>query len=256
MADQGPDPSGGAALIVGAGTSIGLAIAERLAENGHPLVLVDGDPGLLSVAVDRLGQLGSEVVGIHGDPGDEAVGSEATRVATDRFRRIATYVNALRLRPNRPLVESQPEEWSQLVRTDVRSLYAVTRPVIDAMRDAERGGRVVTVSWRSWLGESEAATFAALAGAVAGFTRSLALEVGRYGITVNAVAPSYVDTAEWRQLRPGEVERGQRATAIRRLGRPEDVAAVVSFLATDEAQFITGQVISVCGGSSIGKSAY
>jgi 3-oxoacyl-[acyl-carrier protein] reductase len=241
------------AVVLAAGQpAIAEAVAERVLGSGRPLVIAGGDGRWAGeLAARRPGM----VACLPGDVADLATGQAAAALATERFGGPYALVNVLPLRPRAAVGEQDAGAAAGLLARDVRSLYCLSRPVAAALAGHD-GGRIVTVTAGGWLGDAEGAAQSSASAAVAGFTRALALELGRYATTVNAVSTAYVDTPEWRDHRAGEAERADRATALRRAGRPADVAGAVAFLLGADAAFVTGQVLSVCGGATIGKSTY
>lgn len=245
----------GAIVIVGGGTTLGAAIAGQLSpERG--VALADGDAVSLERVVDEIRSRGGSVLAATGCLGDAEFGRHVVADAAARFGGVSAVVNVVRQDAVGSFLSADSQDWDRTVDETLGSLYAFCRPAVQTMRDSGRGGRIITVSSRSWLGEAGESILSAVNGAVTGFTRALALEVGRFGVTVNALACAYIDTPEWRGSRPEQASRAERATAVRRPGTPDDVAAAVEFLAGEGSAFLTGQVIALCGGSSIGKSTY
>lgn len=143
------------------------------------------------------------------------------------------------------------EDFDRVIRTNLRGTWLMCREAATIMKEQKKG-RIINISSRAWLGLPGQTNYAASKGGVNGMTRSLALEMGRYGVTVNAVAPGLINTPMISKL-PEDVQKKLiEAQPTRTMGKPEDVAETVAFLASEKSGFITGQLIYVDGGKSIG----
>ncbi|OTA40599.1 MAG: 3-ketoacyl-ACP reductase, partial [Symbiobacterium thermophilum] len=182
------------------------------------------------------------------DVRDPAACEAAVAATVDRFGRIDILVNNAGTALEKLLVDTTPAEWNDLVAVHLTGMYACTRAALPHML-AQRHGRIITISsiWGITGAAGEVAYSAVKAGQN-GFTRALAQEVGRFGITVNAVAPGAIDTDMNSFLQGKELQEWLSRVPVGRLGTPEEVAALVRFLAGPNAGFITGQVISPNGG--------
>jgi len=239
------------ALIAGAAGGIGSAIARRLAGCGVRIAAVDLSEEGAARAAAAVREAGGEAVALAGDLSQAADGARVVEQAISAFGRLDIAVNCVGRTAAVPVTEITEDLWERVIDTDLKSCYNLFRPAVRHM--GERGyGRILAISSRTAGGLAGQAAHAAAKAGVNGFVRALALEAGRLGVTVNAISPYYIDTPAFRELDPGAVERARKATAVRRMGTPEDVAAAAAFLVSDEAGFITGQILSVCGGSSIG----
>jgi NAD(P)-dependent dehydrogenase (short-subunit alcohol dehydrogenase family) len=146
------------------------------------------------------------------------------------------------------------DDFERVMRVNLQSVVWAMQALVPHMREA-RFGRIVTVGSRAALGKERRAVYASSKAGIVGLTRSMALELGRHGITVNCVAPGPIDTELLAENQPEgspERERLLGAVPVGRIGTPADVAAAVAFLASDEAGFVTGQTLHVCGGVSVG----
>lgn len=239
------------ALIAGAAGGIGGAIARRLAGCGVRIAAVDlSEEGAAKTAA-AVREAGGEAIALAADLTQASAGAEVFERAVAAFGQVDIAINCVGRTVALPVTEMTEEIWEQAVDTDLKSCYNLFRPAVRHM--GERGyGRILAVSSRTAGGLAGQAAHAAAKAGVNGFVRALALESGRLGVTVNAISPYYIDTPALRELDPGAIERARKATAVRRMGTPEDVAAAAAFLVSDEAGFITGQILSVCGGSNIG----
>ncbi len=236
--------SGKTVLVTGGGGAIGAAICRRFAEQGAKLLVADR----VREAAERIAQecKGNALVFDIADYGaaKAAMGAQTVDVLVnnagwDRFQNF---------------VDSRPEEWSQLIDINLRGPLNMNHLLLPQML-ARGSGRIVSISSdAARVGSSGEAVYSACKGGIISFSKTLAREVARKGITVNVVCPGPTDTPILRAFL-GEGEGGQkvydalvRAIPMKRVGQPDDIPGIVAFLASDEAGFITGQVISVSGG--------
>ena len=233
------------ALVTGASRGIGRAIAARLLQDGYLVVgTATSDEGAERINAD-LGDAGAGIV-LRVDTDDAA--EQGIGDLQERFGAPSVLVNNAGITRDNLLMRMTAVQWSSVVEANLSGLYRVTRPLLRGMM-RQRYGRIVNLSSVvARMGNPGQTNYAATKAGIEGFTRALAQEVGSRGITVNAVAPGFIDTDMTRDLseeqRMGLVER----TAVRRMGSVEDVAAAVAFLASDAAGYITGEVLHVNGG--------
>jgi 3-oxoacyl-[acyl-carrier protein] reductase len=247
--------SGPCALVTGAAQGIGTAIAARLAGAETTVVLADRNPALLETTVARLrretgGRILGEVVDItESGPVKELMARiEATQGPVEIL------VNNAGILRDGWIDRLDDDDWDEVLRVNLTGAFYCCRAVAPRMRE-RRSGRIVNIASRAWLGNPGQTNYAASKAGLVGLTRALALELVSFGVTVNAVAPGLIDTPMTRALAPEVRERLIQAQPGKRMGTPEEVAATVAFLASPEAGFITGQVIHVCGGKSLGGAA-
>lgn len=241
--------AGRAALVTGASRGIGRAIARELAAAGAAvMVTYHRQRALAEAVVAEIRAAGGQAEVRPLDVRDPAACEAAVAATVDRFGRIDILVNNAGTALEKLLVDTTPAEWNDLVAVHLTGMYACTRAALPHML-AQRHGRIITISsiWGITGAAGEVAYSAVKAGQN-GFTRALAQEVGRFGITVNAVAPGAIDTDMNSFLQGEELQEWLSRVPVGRLGTPEEVAALVRFLAGPNAGFITGQVISPNGG--------
>jgi len=234
-------------LITGAARGIGLAIAERLASSGHLLVLNDIDAGGLDRAVAKIKQAGPQVLGLAGDVSDPDAVKGMVEQVMAQFGRIDSLVNNAGIGGvGKTMLELSLEEWNEMLRVDLTSTFLMCRAVLPHMKSLQRGRIVNISSITAMMGVAGSTHCAAAKAGVIGLSKSLAREVAGDCINVNVIAPGLIDTA---MSRKRGIDHQRHFVAWPRIGQPEDVAGLVSFLLSDEAEFITGQVISPNGGA-------
>jgi 3-oxoacyl-[acyl-carrier protein] reductase len=241
------DLQGRIALVTGASRGIGRAIAKRLAGQGaHVVAAARGDNASATV---------HEIVDAHGaaetatlDVGDGAAIDTLIAGTLERHGRIDILVNNAGIARDQLMLRMKRDDWDAVVATNLTAAFALTQAVLKPMI-RQKGGRIICIS--SVVGQSGnagQANYAASKAGIIGFAKAVALEVASRNITVNVVAPGLIETDMTRGIREGAREAWETRIPLRRLGSPEDVAAAVCFLASDEASYITGQVLAVNGG--------
>ena len=243
------------AIVTGGGSGIGLAISRRLAADGHAVAVFDLDHASATAAAGDIASSGGRAIGLHVDVADR----EGVFAATDEVRRElgppAILVNNAGMGARmRSFLKIAPEEWEQVLRVNMTGSFHCCQAVLPDMIEA-RWGRIVNISSSSaHSGEPFLSSYVSSKSGLNGLTKSLALELGPKGITVNAVPPGFIDTP----MMQASVARGEfgedgieaviARTPVRRAGLPEDVAAMCAFLCREEAGYITGQILGVNGG--------
>jgi NAD(P)-dependent dehydrogenase (short-subunit alcohol dehydrogenase family) len=237
------EPTG--ALVTGGGKGIGRAICRALADAGHDVVVADID---LAAAAETAAEVGGRAVEL--DVGDVAA-VRARVAAADATTPLRTVVANAGVAFSRPLVEVEPDEFDRLMAVNVRGVFFVVQAAMRAMLP-RRGGAIVTVCSTSGFTASTGpmTPYDASKGAVRLLTQAAAREAAPAGIRVNAVAPGTVETELTLGLAGAEelADLGRRRVPLGRLGRPEEIAAAVVFLASDAASYVTGHVLAVDGG--------
>ena len=233
------------ALVTGASRGIGAAIAERLAAMGHPVVLnYRANREAAEVVRARIEAAGGSVELCPFDVADPAAFSAAIEALLGAGHAIGVVVNNAGVLADGPFPAMSWDAWQRVTRITLDGFYHVTQPLVMPMV-RRKWGRIINISSVSGvMGNRGQVNYSAAKAGLIGATRSLALELAKRRVTVNAVAPGLVETDMVRDVPPEVV----RHIPMRRMGRPEEVAALVGFLASDEAAYITGQVIGINGG--------
>jgi 3-oxoacyl-[acyl-carrier protein] reductase len=242
------------AVVTGAARGIGAAVATRLAQDGFAVGVLDLDESACAGTVEAITAAGGRALAVGVDVADAgAVAAAVERVAAELGAPSVLVNNAGIIRDNL-IFKMSDDDWDAVLAVHLRGSFLMTRACQGHMTKAG-WGRIVNLSSTSALGNRGQANYSAAKAGLQGFTKTLAIELGRFGVTANAVAPGFIvtDMTAATAARIGmDFEQFQKAAAaeipVQRVGRPEDIAATVSFLVSEEAGFVSGQVIYVAGG--------
>jgi len=243
--------AGRTAVVTGSGRNIGRAIALGLARQGASVV-VNGhaDRAAVDAVVEEIRRAGSQAIGVMADVGADAQVQSLIAAAAGRFGAVDIVVSNVGIRRKQPFLEITPEQWDEVLRTNLTPAYSLARHAIPLMQP-RRWGRIVLVSgFDGFWGQvtHRAHNITAKAG-LHGLAMALAREFGPDGITANTVAPGAIDTIrDWSQYTHQQREQLEREIPLGRYGKPDEVAAACELLCTDRGGFISGQVIHVNGG--------
>ena len=236
------DLSGKTALVTGASRGIGEAIARRLGETGAHVLCA-------ARSLDRVQQVAQEIG--HATAVELDIAAPDVRERVKRLleeRGIDILVNNAGITQDDLFIRMKPDAWTDVIRTNLDSAFNITQEVVKKMIRA-RWGRVINISSVVGLmGNAGQVNYASSKAALIGFTKSLALEIGSRNVTVNAVAPGFIQTSMTAAMADGAKGKLEERIALKRLGTPDDVAYAVVFLASEQAGYITGTVLNVSGG--------
>lgn len=249
-------------MVTGGGLGIGGAISRRLAAAGDIVVVADVDEDAARSVAKEIGEGGGTCLAVVGDITDHAVVEEVrtTALAAAGGRVDVLINNVGDFRPaSKTFLHSRPEQWQRLYELNLRHVLDVTHALLPTMVDQRHGAVVNNATVEAFRGIPGHAAYSAFNAGVTAFTKSLAVEVGRYGVRVNAIAPDLADTPQTSadaMLRGRDPELVRTWVPLGRFGDPDDYARVVQFLASDDARFVTGQTIPVDGGTLAASGWY
>jgi 3-oxoacyl-[acyl-carrier protein] reductase len=237
------------AIVTGSARGLGAATARRLAEEGAKVVITD----ILRVQAEATAaSLKAKGLAVHCVVGDITKATDVQRLvdeAVATFGGVHVLVNNAGFPRDKYLVKMSEEDWDLVMSVMLKGAFLTTRAVVPKM--IEQGwGRIINISSRAHLGNPTQANYSAAKAGLIGMAKALAIEEGRYGITVNCVAPGFMETEMVQALPTYETikERAVQAQPIKRVGRPDDIADAVAFLSSERAGFISGEVLHVTGG--------
>jgi NAD(P)-dependent dehydrogenase (short-subunit alcohol dehydrogenase family) len=243
--------AGKSALVTGAGRGIGQAIALRLAEEGAAVAVNDVDAAAAEETAVLCAKLGAGAIPAVADVSRSAEVRAMVSAVIERFGKLDVLVNNCGIIRDNFIQNMSEDDFDLVLAVNLKSAWLCARAVVPHMVE-RRCGKIVSVSSRAYMGNRGQTNYSASKAGIIGMTRSLALEVGRFGVHANAVAPGLIDTPLVAGLREDVRHKLVEAQPTRTMGSPRDVANAVLFLASAEADFITGEVLHVDGGKSIG----
>jgi 3-oxoacyl-[acyl-carrier protein] reductase len=242
------------AVVTGAARGIGAATARRLAKDGNAVAILDLDEAACVEAAEAIAAEGGRAIGVGCDVASaEQVEAAVARVASELGAPTILVNNAGIIRDNL-LFKMTEGDWDSVMAVHLKGAFLMTK-ACQAHMTAEKYGRIVNLSSSSAQGNRGQANYSAAKAGLQGFTKTLAIELGKFGVTANAVAPGFIQTdmtaatAERIGMEFDKfIEYSASQIPVQRVGQPEDIAATISFLCSEEAGFVSGQVIYVAGG--------
>jgi 3-oxoacyl-[acyl-carrier protein] reductase len=242
------------AIVTGAARGIGAATAKRLATDGHRVGVLDLEAAACADTVAAITDAGGQALGVGVDVANAAQVAAGVAQVAEALGAPTILVNNAGITRDNLIFKMTEEDWDAVMGVHLRGAFLMTRAV-QAHMTAERFGRVVNLSSSSAQGNRGQVNYSAAKAGLQGFTKTLAIELGKFGVTANAVAPGFIQTDMTRATaeRMGVsfedfIAQSAKAIPVQRVGQPEDIAATISFLTSDEAGFVNGQVIYVAGG--------
>lgn len=242
------DLTGKRAIVTGAGQGIGKQIALKLAQRGADLIIDDINPQTAPQTAQEVQALGRKAITIVADVSKKEEVDELVKTAVRELGRIDILVNNAGIARSSVLLRLKDKEWDEVLDVNLKGIFYCTKAVAPSMIK-QRYGKIINIS--SIYGRTGAigdANYAASKAGIVGFTKSVAKELARYTINVNAVMPGLVDTPLLRGIPEKYLQPMIEEIPLGRVGRPEDIANVVAFLASDDASYMTGAILEVTGG--------
>ncbi|MCK4419543.1 3-oxoacyl-[acyl-carrier-protein] reductase [Candidatus Aerophobetes bacterium] len=239
------------AIVTGGGQGIGKKICLRLAENKAKVAVFDVNEELSQEVVKKIKAKGGDALAVKVDVAKHEEVNEATRQVIDKFKGIDILINNAGITKDSLLLRMKEEDWNRVLQVNLNGAFNCLKAVLRYMM-RQKYGRVVNISSIIGIrGNIGQANYSASKAGIIGLTKSAAREVGRYGITVNAVAPGFIDTAMTRRLNKEAVDAIISQVPLQRMGKPREVASLVTYLVSEEAAYITGEVIKIDGGMAM-----
>ncbi len=239
------------AIITGSGQGIGKAIAFALAREGAKVTVTDISGKEVDTAKE-IKALGKEALPLKLDVTNYLEAQNVAKKVYESFGRIDILVNNAGIYPFKSFEDMEEKDWDRVIQINLKGTFNCTKAVLPYMKE-QRYGRIINISSiaGTFVGFSNLSHYCASKAGIMGFTRGVALEVAKYGICVNAVAPGPIETPGTQVMSEEAVEVIKRAMPIGRWGKPEEVASVVVFLASEDSSLITGQIVVVDGGYTL-----
>jgi 3-oxoacyl-[acyl-carrier protein] reductase len=242
------------AIVTGSARGIGAAIARRLSDDGFAVAIFDLDEAACKVVADEITASGGDALPVGMDVTDEESVEQAVSHVAEVLGPPTVLINNAGITRDNMLFKMSADDWDSVMNVHLRGSFLMARATQKYMTES-KWGRIVNLSSTSALGNRGQANYSAAKAGLQGFTKTLAIELGKFGVTVNAIAPGFIETdmtastATRMGVTFDDFKAGAaRAIPVARVGQPEDIAATVSFFVRDEASFVSGQVIYVAGG--------
>lgn len=242
--------TGQVALVTGGGAGIGEATARLLAENGAQVMVGDWNEPSAQATAQRIVAAGGKAAALKMDTSKREDAERAVAETVSKFGRIDILINNAGITRDASALKMEPHQWDQVLAVNLSGVFYCAQAAAKRMRE-QNYGRIVSASSISAFGNFGQANYSATKAGLVGMTRTLAIEWARYGITVNAIAPGFIQTQMTAAI-PEEIKKdAAKKIPVGRLGEPKDIAQVYLFLASPESSFVTGQLVVVDGGQTL-----
>lgn len=242
---------GKVAVVTGGARGIGRAISERLARDGAAIAIWDLREETAKEAAEAIVAAGGRAIGLGGDASNAADIKRNADATREALGPVSILVNNAGITRFEPFLSITEENWEQMMAVNLKGPFLCTKELLPDMLDA-KWGRIINISSSSaQTGAKSMTHYVASKGGVIGLTRGLAIELVETGVTVNNVPPGFVRTPMLEES-PVDIDTFAQSTPMKRAGRPENIAAAVAYLASEDADYVTGQTISVNGGRYLG----
>jgi 3-oxoacyl-[acyl-carrier protein] reductase len=245
------------AIVTGGARGIGAAVAERLSQDGLSVAIVDLDEDAATQRVEAIQRAGGAAIAVKANVSDEEAVNSAVATVADRLGAPTALVNNAGVLRDNLLFKMSASDWDTVLGVHLKGAFLMSRAVQGHMVEA-KWGRIVSLSSTSALGNRGQVNYSAAKAGIQGLTKTMAIELGPFGVTANAIAPGFIDTemtvatADRLGVTYDDFKAGVAAqTAVRRVGAAGDIAAAVSFFVREEAGYISGQTLYVAGGPTV-----
>jgi NAD(P)-dependent dehydrogenase (short-subunit alcohol dehydrogenase family) len=238
------------ALVTGSGSGLGETTVMMLAQNGAKVVVNDVDQAKVDKVVEKIKSAGGEALGVAADISKKDQVQDLVQQIEKRFGPVDILVNNAGIARDKGLLKITEEDWDIVLNVNLKGPFLLSQAVVPNMKE-RKFGRIVNISSRAYLGWPTQANYASSKGGLVSLSRTLALELAKHQITVNCIAPGLIQTPLYDALPDNIKANLMKSQPTKTIGKPEDIGYGVLFFADDEADYVTGQTIFICGGKSV-----